>query len=638
MPKYLLFAASEVFAMDHLKKFGVRGCIFLAANKVLNRFKYSGDRADIRLPELKESPLVSVIIYGEGDREASLESLRRQSYTNFEVTSPEDARGDIAAFLSAGDILHKNALYLMLDKLQRSGKNAVYCDEEGFFKPDWSPDTIASCDYIGFFMSRSGCGIEGAAHCPYPLVKSKRNLRFFNESISPVEGRVSIIIPSKDNYEVLKRCIDSIKAKTLRRDYEIIITDNGSSPETAEKYRCLADKYIYEKAPFNFSHMCNIGAAAAEGRFLLFLNDDTEVLTYDWLDRLVYYAAKPHSGAVGAKLLYPPAAEEPKRSRLSEFKDNLIMYKKYFGRLSAKARFKLLSGRDRRKALKLMRARADKSRLSKGIPVPIQHCGVVNLQPGPAHILLGEDDRRDLYCGRNRGVWDCTAVTAACLMIEKSKFTGFDESLAVAYNDVELCLGMIEKGFYNMTVNSVMLRHYESLSRGDDRADITKLRRLALERQRLFELHPDFCGRDDFYNINLSPYRCDMSERNFALFTLHKCVKLKKLPPEGEAFGRIEYAHSSDYISIGGYACKKGCPLIYVVLEGEGCVYRFTPVREMRTDLDAVYGRQLLTGGFSLLLGSTFLPKGVYKAGIMLTDITGIKKVYMPADKTVRFI
>ena len=580
--------------MNYIKKFGLKGCLFLAKGK-LEGFKKSIPTVKVtRLPLLSAEPVpvISVVIYGSGDREASLSTLRNQKYPCFEIADLADAKGDYIAFLPAGDRLKENALYLMMEKLLRCSADAVYCDEEDFYKPDWSPDTLNSCDYIGFFIIKKGLLRDfrepldllrdseylTVAHCPRPLAVSSRELIFYNEEIKPVQGKVSIIIPSKDNYDVLKVCIDSIREKTTRSDYEIIVVDNGSIQENAEKYRALADKYIYEKRYFNFSYMCNRGAQAAEGSFLLFLNDDTEVIAPDWLDKMAYYAAKPHSGAVGAKLYYPNTKT-------------------------------------------------------------IQHCGVINIQPGPAHAFLGEDDEAVLYKGRNRGVWNYTAVTAACLMIEKSKFSGFDEDFRVAYNDVELCMSLIERGYYNMVINAVTLYHYESLSRGDDRLNREKLKRLALEKEILFARHPQFCGRDNFYNINLSPYRVDFIPRNFAVFESCRKFKLINNIPQGENFDyKIEYAISGDMVRISGYACKKGYDRIYVLLEGIGGIYRLNTVREMRTDIEAVKGRAALLGGFNLMLENTYLPKGKYKVGVMLTDIFGIMRTAVLSDNTVEFL
>lgn len=585
-----------IMRLSYLKKFGLKGCAFLAKGR-LERYKKNVYSEIKPLPALTAEPFIAVVICGEDNRDRTLRSLEGQSYTNFKIT--DNPSGELTAFIKSGDELKKNALYLMLEKLLRENADAVYCDEDNFFKPDFSPNTLDSCDYIRSFIIKTEyaeeCDFKSikTVHCDRVLIKSDRQLEPRNEQIAHTDGSVSIIIPSKDNYEALKSCVESIRRKA-GGGFEIIVVDNGSEEKTADKCRALADKYIYEKRAFNFSYMCNRGAAAAEGRFLLFLNDDTEVITNDWLAVMKYYAAKEKSGAVGAKLYYP-------NSKI------------------------------------------------------IQHCGVINIQPGPAHALLGLDEedkgqgtvpclgsvfrpycpsfaprQRTVPCPACSGVWNYTAVTAACLMVEKSKFIGFDESFKVAYNDVELCIRLLKAGLYNMVVNDVALYHYESLSRGDDRLDREKLKRLALEREHLFDLHPDYAGRDDYYNYNLSPYRADFAQRFYPAFK-SRCRVLDKVKA-GEFRHKIEYTISGDRVKISGYAFKRGGGCVYVLLERDGKIYRFDTVREMRTDCEALYGRDALLGGFCLVLDCTALPEGEYRVGLML----GGKAVFEAL--TVKFI
>lgn len=554
--------------LSYLKKYGLRGCIFLAQNKLRGRRHYVHNFV-MSVP--KDAPRdIAVITYGPCG------------------TDKKRGEGRYTAFIPRGTVIDGDVLRLLAHKIESENADGAYCDEVGFYKPDFSPDTLDFCDYIRAFviktelvgsfntpsdlLKRSGIKV---AHLAHPLFADSDALVFNTVSYTAAKGGVSIIIPSKDNYEVLKRCIDSIRQKTAYSDYEIIVTDNGSSEQTAQKCKALADKYIYEKRDFNFSYMCNIGARAAQKRFLLFLNDDTEVIDGAWLDKMTCYAAKPHIGAVGAKLYYP-------NSKL------------------------------------------------------IQHCGVINIQPGPAHAFLGEDDGNILYHGRNRGVWNCTAVTAACLMLEKNKFTGFDESFAVAYNDVELCFRLLDEGLYNVVLNDVTLYHYESLSRGDDRQDRAKLKRLALEREHLFDKHPKHAGRDDFYNVNLTPYRVDYKERSY--YSYDKCAACTKIsaPREGSFKYKLEYAFDGDMVGISGYAFKKGYTDVYVLLSSGDNIYRFKTVREMRTDADAIYGRAALLGGFCLLIDGSTLPKGEYEVGIMLTKPLGVGGVSAFTGKKVR--
>lgn len=275
--------------------------------------------------------------------------------------------------------------------------------------------------------------------------------------ISQDNPLISIIIPSKDNYQVLKNCLDSLHEITRYQNYEIILIDNGSNDNNKEKYQQLATKYnakyIYRKMKFNFSKMCNIGTQNSNGEYLLFLNDDIEIIQEDWLDRMIGHAELSHIGAVGAKLLYP----------------------------------------DRK---------------------TIQHLGVINIQNGPIHPFAGYDDEPIYYFGRNRIDYNYLAVTAACLLINKRKFAtigGFNENLKVAYNDVDLCFSLVEAGYYNVVRNDVVLIHHESVSRGDDRKVQEKFKRLMDEQSRLYEEHPRLNKVDPFYNVNLTQNRADFS-------------------------------------------------------------------------------------------------------------------------------
>lgn len=271
--------------------------------------------------------------------------------------------------------------------------------------------------------------------------------------ISEKNPLVSIVIPSKDNFDVLKRCIDSLYTLTDYKNFEVILVDNGSQEDNKQKYTQLANahgiQYMYEKMDFNFSRMCNMGAAAAKGEYLLFLNDDIEIIHEDWLSRMVGHAELAHAGAVGAKLLYP--------------------------------------GGNR-----------------------IQHAGVIEIENGPVHAFTGCSDENLYYFGRTKLDYNWLAVTAACLLVNKDKFNevgGFDESFAVTYNDIEFCFKLVEAGYYNVVRNDVVLYHHESVSRGNDLVDKEKMKRLKSEQARLYAMHPAFDKKDPFYNVQLTQTR-----------------------------------------------------------------------------------------------------------------------------------
>lgn len=281
---------------------------------------------------------------------------------------------------------------------------------------------------------------------------------------------ISVIVPSRDNPGVLFTCISSlVRITDCDIPYEILIIDNGSSEENRqtilqeievynlqksneEGFRGIT--YHYEPMDFNFSRMCNLGAEKAKGDLLLFLNDDMEILSPEWLSLLADKALLPYAGAVGAKLLYPDSAV-------------------------------------------------------------IQHAGITNLRVGPAHKLQFLSDEEEHYYGRNLGVHNMLAVTGACLMVRTAVFRqvgGFAEKLAVAFNDVDLCYRIYEEGYYNIQRNDVKLFHHESLSRGKDGESAEKQQRLLKEKDILYERHQEIYGKDPFYHKYLTT---DMLESEY---------------------------------------------------------------------------------------------------------------------------
>lgn len=271
----------------------------------------------------------------------------------------------------------------------------------------------------------------------------------------PAQHKVSVIIPSKDNPKVLEKCLRSLtKRPEGGIPMEILLVDNGSSEENRRFIEKLLEElrpltagmqYLYEPTEFNFSAMCNLGAEQADGDLLLFLNDDIEVCDNDWLERMAERALQPYVGSVGLKLYYPDS-------------------------------------------------------------VKIQHDGIVNLPVGPVHKLQFMEDDRSYYFGRNRFTCDCIAVTGACLLLRAEVFRevgGFKEALRVAYNDVELGFGLTELGYVNVVLNDRYAYHHESLSRGSDETP-EKIRRLAEERELLYQMHPEFRGEDPYYPMGLN--------------------------------------------------------------------------------------------------------------------------------------
>ncbi len=202
---------------------------------------------------------------------------------------------------------------------------------------------------------------------------------------------VSIIIPTRDRCDLLRRCIDSIERHTPEGQYEIIVMDNGSTEDSSLQFlNSIASRHRVVQYPqeFNFSAINNEGVAHASGEYLLFLNNDTEVLASNWLPALLAQAQRPGVGAVGAKLLYP---------------DGRIQH--------------------------------------AGVVLGV--CGVA----GHAFRFLRPEDKP--YHGLSELVRSCSAVTAACLLMSKQLFEqigGFNTRLPVEYNDVDLCLRIRQRG------------------------------------------------------------------------------------------------------------------------------------------------------------------------------------------------
>lgn len=271
--------------------------------------------------------------------------------------------------------------------------------------------------------------------------------------------KVSVIIPTKDNPHDIRVCVDSIVAKTEYPNYEILVVDNGSvRPESKQAFTALEQKYpdkvrvIPMPMPFNYSRINNRAAEQARGTYLLFLNDDTQVLTRGWMTRMVGYAQQPWIGCVGAKLYYPDHT--------------------------------------------------------------IQHAGVVMGILGIAgHVFTHYPENVPGYFGRLIIPVDYTAVTAACLMVARDKFWqvgGFDENIAVAFNDVDLCCKIADAGYYNVFLPKVELFHYESKSRGYETTP-DKMIRFDGEKGKIVKKWRRYIHRDPMYNPNLTLVRGDYS-------------------------------------------------------------------------------------------------------------------------------
>lgn len=564
-----------------------------------------------------------------------------------------NATGEFVALLDCDDLLAPNALYEMASMLnQNPDYDFIYSDEDKisedgkerrdpFFKPDWSPDTFMSYMYTCHFaMYRKSLidelggmreGLEGSqdydlvlrvmektkniGHIPKILyhwrmrkestandltakpyiiestIRAKEDalarrgvkgtltcideITQYRVTYEPIgEPLISIIIPSKDNYDVLEQCLTSIDEVSTYRKYEIIVVDNGSSDENRERYKKLIQKYqgryYYQPEPFNFSHMCNLGASHAKGELLLFLNDDIKVTEPQWLTIMAGQAGQKHTGAVGCKLLYP---------------DSTL----------------------------------------------IQHAGVVNYEIGPGHAFHKMDDTLNLYWGRNILDYNYTIVTGACLMVDAAKYKeigGFEESLPISYNDVDLCFKLVEHGYFNVLRNDVTLYHYESVTRGLDVAP-EKAARLKREMAHLYEMHPNFVGYDPCYNPNLVPDRGDFS------FNLHGNAQaqhpIADFTRDGLVNGKKQLRFAVDQIldtqkslQISGWihnVQEKGkCKQVPIImLKGaDGELLAFHAERIHRPDLVRVFGKNASEAGFKCKIDKSDLKDTEYRIGIVL--------------------
>lgn len=444
----------------------------------------------------------------------------------------EIATGEFVALLDNDDELSPHALFEVVKVLnERPELDMIYSDEDKIdaegnrfdphFKADWSPDTLMGNNYISHLgVYRSSIvkslggfrkGYEGSQDYDLVLRVTEQipedhiyhidkvlyhwrtipgstassgeaksyiydsgvkaltdalNRRGIKGTVHPglisgfyevtyevlQEELVSVIIPTKNGYDDLKLCVDSIIEKTSYPNYEIIIADNGSTDPKmqelfAEYKKQLDERFIVEliDIPFNYSRINNLAAKKASGKYLLFLNNDTEVIEPNWMTTMVSYAQFDRIGCVGAKLYYPDDTT--------------------------------------------------------------QHAGVLVGIGGVAGHALNNYDRT--HCGYfGRLVIDVNylAVTAACMMVKAADFkavNGFDETLEVAFNDVDLCLKIYELGRYNVYAHQVELYHFESKSRGyEDTPE--KQKRFAGEIKKMQDKWPVYIAHDPFYNDNLT--------------------------------------------------------------------------------------------------------------------------------------
>ncbi len=514
-----------------------------------------------------------------------------------------------------------------------------------FFKPCFSPDTLASFDYINAFAVKgevlnsviennkdelSGLdkdsafyelGIDICAklkdekkedlirHIPYVFVstplriddefekipplfsedkykdvrnKAVQKLKLISEKEDPF---VSIIIPSKDNPDMLISCIKKLELSTLK-NAELIVVDNGSADENKTKIgeflnSCgFENKYIYEAFEFNYSKMNNIAAAQAKGEVLLLLNDDIEADGNAWIDVFRKKATEEGVGCVGCKLVYPDGK--------------------------------------------------------------IQHVGIAGGVDGPAHVFMGEEDNAKLGFGTNRVNRNVLAVTGACLAVRKSLYDeagGLCEELKVGYNDVDLCMTLFEKGYRNVILNDIKLVHHESVSRGRDAKNKSKSERLFNEKEILRSRHKDLCITDP-YEGGSSDFKLEFERANEDK-NINASVKSdvrKANDEEGWIYSsfeelRVEKEDGKNVLFAKGFALVPGIDNMRfdfdLLLEKEGDQFVIPVERNLRTDLSGRFNGSLNTElcGMDIRASLEGLSNGTYFVKMYAKDHGNVREL-----------
>jgi len=441
----------------------------------------------------------------------------------------EAATGEYLTLLDHDDVLYPNALYDVVRAIQSTGADFVYSDEivlsDNFkelggyhFKPDYAPDYLRGVNYITHLavFSRKLLNAAGAYEdpnfdgaqdhdlilrltekatkihhikkClyvwraaagstaqtmeakPYAVAAGERAINAHLQRIGlkgeahAIPGApgafqlhyeltghplITVMIPNKDHTDDLDRCLTSLYKNAGYDNFEVLVIENNSTdPETERYYAQIPQKFancrvVRYQGGFNFSAINNFGAQFANGEQLLLLNNDIEITSQDFLREMLSYSQRPDVGAVGAKLIYP---------------DN-----------------------------------------------EIQHAGVVmgiNGSAGHSHKGHPADAVGDMY--RLVTTQDFMAVTGACLMTKTALYRemgGLDEEkFAVAYNDVDYCLKLWQKGLLNVYTPLAQAIHYESRSRGLDTLS-ENAKRYEREKANFYEKYQPYIDNyDPYYN------------------------------------------------------------------------------------------------------------------------------------------
>ena len=448
------------------------------------------------------------------------------------------ASGEYLAFFDHDDLLAEDALYEAARAIEEQKAELIYTDEDKVradlseyfqphFKPDYNPDLLCANNYICHlvvvkkeladrvgglrkefdgaqdhdFLLRITERTDRIVHIPKVLyhwrihkastadnpasklyayqagqkaisehlkrlgleaeVSQTKDFGFYRVSY-PVQGTplVSIVIPNKDEKDTLKACLESIKEKTTYPSYEIVIVENNSqTSEIFEYYKEIDGKdgirVVTWKEPFNYSKINNFGFQYAKGDYVICLNNDITVITPSWIEEMLGYCQRPGTGIVGVRLYFPDDT--------------------------------------------------------------IQHAGIIVGMGGCAgSLFVGMNRKRTGYMHKAALVQDLSAVTAACMMVKREAFEaagGFEESLAVAFNDVDFCLKVRRAGYLVVYNPYAELYHYESKTRGlEDSPEKQRRFQSEIEYMRCHWL--DILKRGDpYYNRNFSLKDCNYSIR-----------------------------------------------------------------------------------------------------------------------------
>lgn len=484
-PKISILLPTYNTNISHLKE-----CIESVINQTYKNWELCIVDDSSTNPEVYQT----ILAYKKADKRIKAKRLEKNGHIC--VATNEAYRlstGEYVSLLDHDDIIHPPALAEVANTIINQKVDLIYTDEDKlsingqrqdpFFKPDFSPYFLRSCNYITHFTTINSklfkkiggfrLGTEGAQDWdlilrateksrdifhipkvlyswrmsadstamnaeskPYAYQNQRRVLRDHMKRIEMIGNvknskysgiwnalpyitgnpKVSIIIPNKNSEMLIKQCLDSIYSKTSYNNFEVIVVDTGSDSElTKSIYSHFKKSYpdnfkvINVNGEFNFSKSCNYGVNSSSGEYVLLLNNDTKVIFQDWIENMLCLSQQDKVGAVGAKLVY---------------KLHLLQH------IGVSLNKKLIA----------------------------LHYGInKNELVEPSLITFAENIR------------ETSAVTAACLMVSKSKYNevgGFEEKLRVTYNDVDFCLKLLRKGYSNIYTPRSKLYHFESKSVG----------------------------------------------------------------------------------------------------------------------------------------------------------------------------